>query len=122
MANHLDGFDRTFHALADPTRRTVIDVLTTRGALLVSELAAPFPIGLPTFLKHLKVLEDSGLVSTAKSGRIRTCRARTEPLDEAGRWLSRKHDAVEDQLDRFSNYIKGVHRTGGARPRTHNSP
>jgi DNA-binding transcriptional ArsR family regulator len=116
MAHHVDGLDRTFHALADPTRRAVIDVLTTRGALSVTELAVPYPIGLPTFLKHLKMPEDSGLVSTATSGRIRTCRVGTERLDEAGRWLSRRHDAVGDQLDRSSNYVEGVHRTGGARP------
>jgi DNA-binding transcriptional ArsR family regulator len=105
--------DRTFHALADPTRRGVVETLTRRGRSSVKELAEPFPIGLPTFLKHLKVLEDSGLVSSEKSGRTRTCRIRTEHLGEAERWLSRRRSAVDRQSDSFSASVEGIRGTEG---------
>lgn len=114
MANYRAELDRTFHALSDPTRRTVIELLTERGVASVKDLAAPFPIGLPTFLKHLRVLEDSGLVSSVKTGRIRTCRMQTEYLGEAELWLSRRRKAVDDQLDSFSAYVESVQRTKGA--------
>jgi DNA-binding transcriptional ArsR family regulator len=103
--------DRTFHALSDPTRRAVIDALAARGATSVKELAAPFPIGLPTFLKHLKVLEDSGLVASAKTGRTRTCRIRRKPLGDAEAWLAQRRRSVEDNLDGFSAYVESIQRT-----------
>jgi DNA-binding transcriptional ArsR family regulator len=115
MANHGAELDRTFHALSDPTRRTVVELLTDGGVASVTELAAPFPIGLPTFLKHLKVLEDSGLVASAKSGRIRTCRIRTEHLDEAEVWLSRRRRVVDGQIDSFATHVESIHRNEGGR-------
>ncbi|MGD0882210.1 MAG: metalloregulator ArsR/SmtB family transcription factor [Acidimicrobiales bacterium] len=113
MANQSGELDRTFHALADPTRRTVVELLAERGTASVKELAAPFPIGLPTFLKHLKVLEDSGLVSSEKTGRTRICRIHTGRLGEVELWLSRRRTAVDDQLDSFSTYVETIHRTKG---------
>ncbi|MDQ2651181.1 MAG: metalloregulator ArsR/SmtB family transcription factor [Actinomycetota bacterium] len=110
MANYSSRLDRTFHALADPTRRAVVDQLATRGTATVTELAAPFPIGLPTFLKHLKVLEDSGLVTSTKVGRTRTCRIHTKRLAEAEQWLARRQAQVEQQLDAFAAYVESVHR------------
>ena len=67
-----DGLDTVFLALADPTRRAVIGRLG-RGPASVTELARPFDIGLPSFLKHIRCLEDSGMIRTTKSGRTRTC-------------------------------------------------
>ena len=111
MANYRVDLDRTFHALSDPTRRAAIELLTEGGAASVKELAAPFPIGLPTFLKHLKVLEDSGIVSSVKTGRIRTCRMQAAHLGDAELWLRRRHMAVDDQLDSFSRYVESIQQT-----------
>jgi DNA-binding transcriptional ArsR family regulator len=72
MANNHPALDRTFTALADPTRRAIVARLC-RGEAPVSELAAPFDIGLPTLLKHIRVLEEGGLVKSRKAGRVRTC-------------------------------------------------
>jgi DNA-binding transcriptional ArsR family regulator len=110
MANHSATLDRTFHALSDPTRRQVIDTLTVRRVASISELAEPFPIGLPTFLKHVRVLEDCGLVSSEKVGRTRRCRLRTEPLDQAQEWLAQRREAVEEQLDAFTEYVESLAR------------
>ena len=83
MTNHLDTF---FAAMADPTRRAVIERLT-HGPAPVSELHAPHDIALPTFLRHLKVLEASGLVWSEKSGRVRTVHIEAAPLAEAEGFL-----------------------------------
>ncbi|MBN9006774.1 MAG: winged helix-turn-helix transcriptional regulator, partial [Rhizobiales bacterium] len=79
--------DQAFHALADPTRRAVIARLVQSPAP-VKELAEPFGMGLPAFLKHLRVLEHSGLIATEKAGRTRTCRVNITRLEEAESWLS----------------------------------
>ena len=90
---HVDNYqtlDAAFHALADPTRRAVVSRLT-QGPASVKELAAPFDMGLPSFLKHLRVLEKDGLISSAKVGRVRTCRVNTERLAAAESWLRATH-------------------------------
>jgi DNA-binding transcriptional ArsR family regulator len=109
VANYTAALDRTFHALSDPTRRAVIEALAERGQSSVKELAEPFPIGLPTFLKHLKVLEDSALVTTTKTGRTRSCRLRRGQLGEAEHWLATRRTSVEDQLDAFAAYVASIH-------------
>src|SRR3546814_9128527 len=73
MANQIPSLDSVFHALADPTRRAVVSRLLG-GAAPVKRLSEPFQMGLPAFLKHLSVLEASGLIHTEKQGRVRTCR------------------------------------------------
>ena len=83
MANHLNTF---FAAMADPTRRAVIEQLTA-GRATVTALAAPHDMALPSFMRHLKVLEDAGLVRTVKKGRVRTCVIEPAPLIEAQGWL-----------------------------------
>lgn len=97
MTNQLDGF---FAALSDPTRRAVIERLT-RGPAPVTELHAPHDIALPTFLRHLKVLEAAGLVRSEKSGRVRTVHIEALPLAEAEGWLSRQRHLWEGRLDRL---------------------
>lgn len=97
--------DAAFHALADPTRRAVVSRLT-RSPAPVKELAAPFDMGLPAFLKHLRVLEDSGLITTEKTGRIRTCRVRVERLAEAESWLSEQRAHWLAITDRLTAYVE----------------
>src|SRR5882672_11829982 len=80
--------DRVFAALADPTRRGVLESLAG-GSLGVSELAAPSGMSLPGFMKHLRVLEDAGLIAREKEGRVVRCELSAQPLQEAAVWLSR---------------------------------
>ncbi|SEW27076.1 transcriptional regulator, ArsR family [Cognatiyoonia koreensis] len=102
MANQLNAF---FSALSDPTRRAVIERLAS-GEATVSALAAPHDMALPTFLRHLKVLEDSGLVRTVKKGRVRTCHIETGPLIEAQGWLAWQRAVWEGRMDRLDALAK----------------
>jgi DNA-binding transcriptional ArsR family regulator len=90
MANHGLALDSVFHALADPTRRAVVHRLSM-GTATVSELAAPFDMALPSFIKHISVLERSRLISSRKRGRIRTCSLERGNLVTAERWLGELH-------------------------------
>ncbi|WP_029348810.1 metalloregulator ArsR/SmtB family transcription factor [Bosea sp. 117] len=94
------ALDDTFRALSDPTRRAVLEALG-RGPASVSDLARPFEMALPSFLQHLKVLEDSGLVATRKVGRVRTCTLRAEPLAAAGHWLEAQRSLWTQRLDQL---------------------
>ncbi len=105
MATYLSELDTAFHALSDPTRRAVINRLIQAPAP-VKELAEPFSMGLPAFLKHLRVLEESGLITTKKIGRVRTCRVRIERLAEAETWLSRQRTLWQDRTDRLADYVE----------------
>lgn len=82
--------------------------LTEDQSASVTELAAPFSMGLPAFLKHLRVLEESGLITTTKSGRVRTCTIRPEYLAEVECWLAERRQQVAAQLDRFSAYVESL--------------
>ncbi len=93
-----------FKALADPTRRAVVQALG-RGPASVSELARPFEMALPSFLQHLKVLEESGIVTTAKSGRVRTCSLRREPLAAAETWLEAQRSLWTQRLDQLDAFV-----------------
>jgi DNA-binding transcriptional ArsR family regulator len=96
--------DRTFAALADPTRRAMVDRLA-QGPATVSELARPLPMSLPAVLLHLKVLEDCGLVKSHKAGRVRTCRIEPEMLSQAEKWVSARRQMWERNLDRLDAYL-----------------
>jgi DNA-binding transcriptional ArsR family regulator len=96
MAN----LDSVFQSLADPTRRAVIARLTL-GPAPVSDLAAPHAMALPTFLKHLKVLEAGGWIETRKAGRVRTCRLRPETIQAAEAWLNQQRRLWEARLDQL---------------------
>ncbi|MCB4771099.1 metalloregulator ArsR/SmtB family transcription factor [Ancylobacter sp. Lp-2] len=98
------ALDGTFRALADPTRLAVVEALV-RGPASVSDLARPFEMAMPSFLQHLKVLEDSGLVATRKVGRVRTCTLRTEPLAAAGHWLDAQRLLWTQRLDQLDNLL-----------------
>jgi len=105
MANNLASLDSAFHALADPTRRAVISRLIA-GPASVTELAHPFAIGLPSFMKHLKVLEDSGLISSGKAGRVRTCHLKPARLTAAEAWLAEQRKLWEGHADRLADYVE----------------
>lgn len=97
MTNQLDTF---FGALADPTRRAVIERLTA-GPAPVSELHAPHDMALPTFMKHLSKLEAAGLVRSEKKGRVRTVHIEAAPLRAAEDWISQQRTIWEGRLDRL---------------------
>jgi DNA-binding transcriptional ArsR family regulator len=97
--------DRTFSALSDPTRRDILQRLT-RGPATISELAQPFDITLPGLMKHVRILEQAGLVVTEKQGRTRQCRLGSEPLDEAARWIQTYRRHWEGRLDRLGGYLE----------------
>lgn len=105
MAAAADVLDRAFHALANPTRRAVVARLG-RGPATVTELAEPFDMALPSFMQHLRVLEDSGLIATRKRGRVRTASVRRANLKRAAHWLDRQHELWSRRLDRLDDYVK----------------
>lgn len=96
--------DGIFRALADPTRRSVIERLSTRPAS-VTELAADYPMALPSFVEHLKMLEGSGLVRSTKVGRVRTYELTPGQLQLATGWLERQRAIWEARLDRLDAYL-----------------
>ena len=98
------SLDRMFHALSDPQRRGMIDQLS-RGAASVKDLAAPYAMGLPSAVKHLKVLEDGGLVESEKSGRVRTYRIKAGALDRIERWVDERKRQLDGQFDRLEAYL-----------------
>ncbi|WP_377266933.1 ArsR/SmtB family transcription factor [Peterkaempfera sp. SMS 1(5)a] len=104
MLNHEVDFDRVFQALADPTRRDIVERLTRQPAS-VSELARPLPMSLPAVVQHLQVLEAAGLVRSEKTGRVRTCRIEPDVLRAAEAWLAARRTAWESRLDRLGDYL-----------------
>ncbi len=96
--------DRVFAALADPTRRGVLDALGG-GCLGVSELAAPHGMSLPGFMKHLRVLEDAGLIAREKEGRVVSCELSAAPMKAASAWMSRYEKFWSDKLDSLARYL-----------------
>lgn len=104
MAAPLIPIDAIFRALADPTRRRVLERLASSPAS-VGELAEPFNMALPSFVEHLRVLESSGLVNSQKKGRIRTYRLETEGMKLAENWLTQQRNLWEQRLDRLDEYM-----------------
>ena len=100
MLNQTSSLDLMFQALADPTRRQIVDRLS-KGPASVSELAQPFSMSLPAVVQHLQVLEQSGLVTTKKVGRVRTCTIDTDALSQAEKWLNDRRLAWNRRLDRL---------------------
>ena len=102
-----------FAALADPTRRRIVEHLG-RGPASVSELAAPLPISLPAVVPHLQVLESCGLVRSEKVGRVRTCRLEVTRLDTVQAWIDARRRTWERRLDRLGEYLAAESETPGA--------
>ena len=104
MPNSSPRLDRVFQALADPTRRAVIERLG-RGPAAMSELAEPFSMALPSFAQHLDVLEGCGLVRSRKKGRVRTYRLAPQPLQAAEHWMAKQRALWERRLDQLDTYL-----------------
>ena len=98
------ALEDVFRALADPTRRAVIERLGV-GPASTSELARPFDMALPSFVQHLDVLEHSGLVTSTKPGRVRTYRLTPGPLERAGSWLSEQREQWTRRLDQLDSHL-----------------
>ena len=103
------GIDSAFQALADPTRRRVVERLS-RGPASVSELAAPFDMALPSFMQHLGVLERSGLVRSAKVGRVRTYEISAARLRHVENWMRTQRSMWEDRLNQLDSYVTRLHK------------
>ncbi|MGA9869882.1 MAG: metalloregulator ArsR/SmtB family transcription factor [Rhodococcus sp. (in: high G+C Gram-positive bacteria)] len=104
MAQYPNRLDTVFATLSDPTRRAVIDRLST-GPASVSELAGPFDMALPSFMKHVRMLEQSGWISTRKTGRVRICALDTTPFSVVDDWLQRHRAMWEQHTDRLENFV-----------------
>lgn len=110
MMTPSERLDRTFAALVDPTRRAILARLEGEGGTSVSELAEPFAIKLPAVMKHLDVLEDAGLITRSKNGRIVTVRLSPEPMRGAMEWLKRYERFWSAGLDRLGAYAEAKER------------
>jgi DNA-binding transcriptional ArsR family regulator len=102
----LQDLDRTFAALADPTRRALLARLSERGDVSVSKLAEPFAMSLPAVMKHLDVLADAGLITRTKTGRTVACRLSAAPMEQAMSWLQRYQQFWSEALDQLATYVE----------------
>jgi DNA-binding transcriptional ArsR family regulator len=108
MANNEARLTDVFYALADPTRRAIVQALG-RGPESVSALAAPFEMALPSFMKHLFVLERSGVIRSSKAGRVRTCELAPRALSQAERWIAEQRATWEARSDRMARFVEKLH-------------
>jgi DNA-binding transcriptional ArsR family regulator len=104
VLNQAPDIDLLLRALADPTRRQIVEQLGS-GPASVSALAAPLPMSLPAVVQHLQVLESSGLVVSEKVGRVRTCRLEVHRLDAVQDWIAARRRSWERRLDRLGNVL-----------------
>lgn len=104
MLNQSDPLDRLFHALADPSRRQMVERLS-RGPASVSQLAEPLRMSLSAVMQHLQVLEESRIVRTEKVGRVRTCQIEPDALGGAEQWISERRTGWERRLDRLGDVL-----------------
>jgi DNA-binding transcriptional ArsR family regulator len=107
MANNLAQLNSVFGALSDPTRRAIMMRLCA-GEATVGSLAKPFDMALPSFMKHLRILENCGLIETEKIGRVRTCALHTAPLETIEAWLAAHREIWERRLDRLELYVENL--------------
>ena len=99
-----ERLDRMFHALGDSTRRAMVQRLV-KGPASVSELARPFEMALPSVVQHLGVLEAAGIVTSTKTGRVRTYQLAVEALTPAGDWIRHQRLPAEERLDRLGTFL-----------------
>lgn len=104
MSGQKARIDRVFHALGDPTRRTILEKLS-RGPMSVSHLAEPLGLTLAAVVQHLQVLEESDLVRTEKIGRVRTCRIEPRGLSVAEHWIGERRTLWERRFDRLGDLL-----------------
>jgi len=113
MVKYLSTLDRTLSALSDPTRRDILERLSS-GPASISELAGPIGISLPGVMKHIHILEEAKLVATEKRGRIRECQLAPGDMDEVAGWVETFRQLWERRLDRLGTYIE--EQQEGAKP------
>jgi DNA-binding transcriptional ArsR family regulator len=106
VINQSANIDQLLSALADPTRRQIVERLAI-GPASVTTLAAPLPMSLPAVVQHLAVLESSGLVASEKVGRVRTCRLEPERLDTIQDWIEARRRTWQRRLDRLADVLAG---------------
>ena len=104
MEQYSEQLNGIFQALADPTRRAVLRRLG-RGPASISELAEPFDMALPSFMKHIHLLEESGWIQTHKEGRVRTCTLEKKPFAAVDAWLSEQRAVWEGRTDRLEKFV-----------------
>ncbi|MFG1359282.1 ArsR/SmtB family transcription factor [Xanthobacter pseudotagetidis] len=104
MTKHDPDLSLLFHALADPTRRSILTRLA-EGPARVTELSGPTGLRLPTVMRHLSVLEEAGLIATSKAGRVRTCAVVPQALEPARSWLDAQRAIWESRLDRLDAFV-----------------
>jgi DNA-binding transcriptional ArsR family regulator len=105
MGQYPERLNGIFQALADPTRRAVVGRLS-RGPASISELAKPFDMALPSFMKHIHFLEDSGWIRTRKVGRVRTCAIEKKAFAAADTWLATQRALWEARFDRLDKLLE----------------
>ena len=103
-----DRLDRTFAALAHPIRRSILSRLSRGEVASVSDLAEPFDVSLMAVSKHLKVMEEAGLIRREKDGRVQRCRFDPEAMNGARDWIEMHRRFWEQQLDSLAAYLEGV--------------
>lgn len=116
MLNYQEPLDRAFHALADPTRRAILDRLS-HGPASVSELARPFDISLAAVVQHIQILESSTLVRSEKRGRVRTCRIEPATLSVVQEWIAKRREFWERQFDQLGAVLAAEDRKYEAKKR-----
>jgi DNA-binding transcriptional ArsR family regulator len=102
---HADPLSATFAALADPTRRAILARLAS-GEASVTELAEPFDMSMPAVSKHLKVLENAGLIGRTREAQWRPCRIEAQPLKEVADWVAHYERFWEKTLERLGEYLR----------------
>lgn len=112
MPSKRANIDRVFHALGDHTRRAIVEKLS-QGPISVSRLAKPLDITLAAVVQHLQVLEESGLVHTEKTGRVRTCSIEPAGLTVAERWIGDRRSSWEQRFDRLGDFLAEADETEG---------
>jgi DNA-binding transcriptional ArsR family regulator len=113
IPSQTDFLDRTFSALAHPIRRAILTRLASEGSASVSNLAEPFDVSLMAVSKHLKVLDQAGLIRREKEGRVHRCSFEPEPFDVATEWIERHRRYWEQQLDSLADYLERMGGGGG---------
>ena len=104
MLEHREAVDRVFHALGDPARRAIIERLS-KGPASVSEIAEPFAMTLAAVVQHIQVLEQSGVITTKKEGRVRTCSLDPRGLNTASQWITQRQALWQRRLDRLGKLL-----------------
>ena len=117
MVNYRAALDGTFAALADPTRRAILEHLSRSPESSVTEIAEPFAVSLPAVSRHLRVLEGAGLVARRKQGRVHHLHLVPAPLESASEWIDRYRKFWEARLEALERYLRDSEKEEGSRPR-----